>query len=265
MSAGFGTVVDYFNLASSTLIPISSDIGYERRRVVCANASWSGGSQQYAGRYDSDVNEVLGAWRNPTVVYEVVGDMTLSLSLGAAFPCLFPNGSSAYDSRGLSMSCISASGYMITEVQVETSGVDNFPRITVSAVANEGHIRSYYNNVWTRATANATDAINQFNVRIPILARARAQDFMSCIVTNGTLQSCTVKAVCDPVVLFEDMMPCASDVVHGRYELTATIADYEGTAGIPSTNNGFTGIGKPLRCDATGYPIYTLTARKEIV
>ena len=232
--SGFGGVVDYFNLASATLVPISSSSGDGKKRTCAANATWSGSTQNGgAGRFSSGVNDIGGIWRNPTVTYMVVGNMTLSLNLGKAY------------SATKSGSTMTISGWMITSVRVQTA-VGKFPTITVSAVANEG-----------------ANAINLFNVSVSVVARARAQYLMSAVSGGGNLQTCDIEASCTPVVCAENNMPCASDVVGGKYVARATTYAPGGDA-APTAGNGFTSVGEPKACGDKDYPMWSITAEKEI-
>lgn len=227
----FGGVKDWFGLASANLIPISSDSGDNRQRICCANAtSLSGGG---AGRYSAGVSETSGIWRNPSVTYRVVGDCTIETQLGKAF--------AATKSGGV----MTISGYMITAVKV-SAAIGKFPTVTVQATANEG-----------------ANAINLFAVSIPVTARARAQYLMGAVEGGGNLQTCEVEAKCEPVVVAENNMPCASDVVHGRYTARAeTLTPTNGAA--PTAANGFTAVGEPQANGDTEYPGWSITAEKEI-
>lgn len=230
----FGDVTDYFGFASANLIPISSDSGDGKRRTCAANATWSGTTQNGgAGRYSSGVNDIGGIWRNPTVTYRVVGDVTFSTQLGKAY------------SATKSGSTMTISGWMITSVRVQTA-VGKFPTITVSAVANEG-----------------ANAINLFNVSVSVVARARAQYLMSAVSGGGNLQTCDIEASCTPVVCAENNMPCASDVVGGKYVVRATTYAPGGDA-APTAGNGFTSVGEPKACGDKDYPMWSITAEKEI-
>lgn len=230
----FGSVEDYFNLGSANLVPISSSSGEGKRRTCAANANWSGSTQNGgAGRYSSGVNDIGGVWRNPTVTYRVVGDCTISLNLGTAFAAT------------RSGSTMTISGYMITSVRVQTA-VGKFPTVTVSAVANEG-----------------ANAINLFAVSIPVVARARAQNLLSAISGGGNLQTCDVTAECTPVVCAENNMPCASDVVQGRYRVNGRTYAPAGEA-APTAGTGFTSVGEPKSCGDKEYPQWEITVEKEI-
>lgn len=230
-----GKVVDYFSLGSATLVPISSSSGDGKKRTCAANATWSGSTQNGgAGRFSSGVNDIGGIWRNPTVTYQVVGNMTLSLNLGKAYAAT------------KSGSTMTISGWMITSVRVRTQ-VGKFPTVTVTGTANEG-----------------ADAINKFAVSIPIQARARAQDLLSAITGGGALQTCEAAATCTPVVCAENNMPCASDVVQGRYTVKGTTYA-PGNESAPTAGTGFTSIGEPKTNGDKEYPMWEITVEKEIV
>lgn len=230
----FGGVIDYFNLGSSTLVPFESDPGDNRRHIVTRHYGKfkKTGIEAYEG-----ADAISGAWRNPTVKYMVVGDMTLAVTLGKAFAATSD-----------------ATGYMITSAIAETY-IRRFPVVTVQGTANEG-----------------ADAINLFHVSIPILARARPQNLLGAIAvsegktTGGELHACSIQASCDPVVLAENMTPCASDVVGGRLELHAeTLAAASESAPTMAASGGFTLIAAPSADEGANYRRYRVTARKEIV
>lgn len=219
----FGDVVDYFGLASASLIPFESESGADRPHIVTRHYGKAAGA------------DAIGpTWLNPTVKYMVVGNMTLSLQLGQAYP---KNASMIYGTI--------ETGYMITSVTIDTK-IGQFPIVTVSSVANEG-----------------ADAINKFAVSVPILARARAQNLLGAISGGGALHSFTLSATCDPVILQENLEPCASDVVNGRYEASAeTLATNFENA--PTATNGFLQVGTPIVKAGTDYTRYRISSRKEI-
>lgn len=234
-SAGwFGGVVDYFGLASANLVPIESESGDNKKRVCVTNATWSGATQTGgAGRYTYGVDSTSGVWRNPRVTYRVVGNMTLTLDLGKAF------------AAKTSGDVMTVSGYMITAAEVRTQ-IGEFPLVTVESTANEG-----------------ADAINLFAVSIPIAANAHAQNLLSAIGGSGELQACTARASCDPVVCAENNMPCASDVVRGKIDVTGDIIMLDASA--PTAGTGFTLVGDPKKTREGVFPEYTATVTKEIV
>lgn len=164
----------------------------------------------HTGKYESTGNADSGIWRNPSVTYRLIADRTFTIVFGRAY--------------GRSGS--SVSGYMITDVEVRTL-VGEFPLVTISAVANEG-----------------VNAINDFSLTLTLRAVAHAQNLQGAISGGGELQSCTLRAHCDPVVIEENMMPVASDVVRGVIEVQGeTIAS--GGQNAPTAANGFVIRGVP--------------------
>ncbi len=219
----FGVVEDFFNISSNSLVPISSDSGDNRQRVCVS----------HLGKHTPGVSETSGVWRNPTVTYSVVKDCTVRVTLGKAFAAT------------KSDSTMTISGYMITGVTVET-GAGRFPAVTVTGAANEG-----------------ADAINKFKVEVPVKARSRAQNLLGAVSGGGHLQALTLAAQCDPVVIAEKMMPCASDVVNGRMTVNAsTLAP--GLESAPTAANGFTATGEPKSESHAAYRAWSITARKEM-
>ena len=230
----FGSVVDYFNFASDALVPIESDSGDNKRRICVANADWTGSGSSLkqsggAGKYSSGVNETGGIWRNPTVTYAVVKNTTLDVTLGKAF----------------AKTGTTISGYMITSVAVHTA-VGQFPRVTISATANEG-----------------ADAINTYRVQVGIVARSKAQNLQSAISGGGYLQELTLVAEAEPVVCEENLMPCASDIVGGRIEVQATTVS-PNSESAPTAGTDFTSVGEPKKTAESSYSSYQITVQKEL-
>lgn len=233
-----GGCVDYFNLASSALVPIASESGDGYKRVAVS----------HSGKYESGVNVTSsGIWRNPTVTYVVKANTTVAVQLGKAF---------AAQKSG---STTTRSGYMITSVEIVTE-VGKFPTVTVSAVANEG----------ANAVNNFKVNANKFNVSVPVVARSKAQNLLNAISGGGYLQRVTLLATCDPVVCEENLMPCASDIVNGRYELSAETLAANGEAAptmasASGTNGGFALTDVPRVGRDCDFVRYTIEARKEMV
>ena len=237
----FGGVADYFGLASDALVPVSSTTGDTRHRVAVS----------HGGKYESGVNEIGGIWRNPSVTYVVKSDTTVSIQLGKAWAATFTGSGSKRK--------MTVSGYMTTTVEIVTE-VGKFPTVTVSAVANEG----------ANAINNFTENKDKFNVSVPVVARSKAQNLLGAISGGGHLQSCRLVAACDPVVCEENLMPCASDIVNGRYELSAETLAPNGEAAptmtdASGTNGGFALIDDPRQTRESDYIRYTIEARKEMV
>lgn len=241
----FGTVVDYFGLASNALVPIASDSGEEKHRVAVA----------HSGKYESGVNSSGGIWRNPSTTYAVVKDTTVAVQLGKAWAATKTAG---YDLYGNWTNIMTVSGYMIAAVEIVTE-VGKFPIVTVSAVANEG----------ANAVNNFSVNANKFNVSVPVVARSKAQNLLNAISGGGNLQRVVLRALCDPVVVEEQLMPCASDIVNGRYELSADTIAVNGEAAptmaaASGTNGGFALTEDPRTGGEADFIRYSIQARREM-
>jgi hypothetical protein len=227
------SVEDFFGLASSALVPIASTNGDEYHRATAA----------HNGKYENGVNQISGVWRNPSVTYVVKANTTVSVQLGKAF---------AAQKSGSTMT---RSGYMITTVEIVTE-IGKFPTVTVSAVANEG----------ANAVNNFTVNANKFNVSVAVVARSKAQNLLNAISGGGYLQRVTLRGTCDPVVCEENLMPCASDIVNGRYELAAeTVAPNGEAAPTMASAAGFAMVGVPKVGADSNFVRYSIDGRKEMV
>ncbi len=226
-NGNLGLVTDWFGLESPSLLAISSTDGSMRERVCVS----------HLGKWESGINQISGKWLNPSVTYVVKGDQTLAVTLGKAF-------AATYSGTGTNKT-MTVSGYMITSVVVETT-VGQFPRVAVTGTANEG-----------------ADAINTWTVSIPIEGRARAQNLLSAVSGGGQLQSLSLTATCDPVVVTEGMMPCASDIVCGRIEVAANLVA-ESLQDPPTAGTDFTAIAEPKSTSSESYVTYSFNARKEL-
>ena len=245
LASWIGGCIDWFGLSSSALVPIASTTGDTRHRVAVS----------HGGKYESGVNEVGKVWRNPSVTYAVKANTTVAVQLGKAWR---PRNAAGQE-VAVGASTIAVSGFMITTVEIVTE-VGKFPTVTVSAVANEG----------ANAVNNFTVNANKFNVSVPVVARSKAQNLLNAISGGGHLQSCRLVAACDPVVCEENLMPCASDIVNGRYELSAETLAPNGEAAPTMTaasgaNGGFALIDDPRQGRDCDFMRYTIEARKEMV
>lgn len=245
LASWIGGCIDWFGLSSSALVPIASTTGDTRHRVAVS----------HGGKYESGVNEVGKVWRNPSVTYVVKANTTVAVQLGKAWK---PRNAAGQE-VAVGASTIAVSGFMITTVEIVTE-VGKFPTVTVSAVANEG----------ANAVNNFTVNANKFNVSVPVVARSKAQNLLNAISGGGYLQSCRLVAACDPVVCEENLMPCASDIVNGRYELSAETLAPNGEAAptmtaASGTNGGFALIDDPRQGRDCDFMRYTIEARKEMV
>lgn len=245
LASWIGGCIDWFGLSSSALVPLASTTGDTRHRVAVS----------HGGKYESGVNEVGKVWRNPSVTYVVKANTTVAVQLGKAWK---PRNAAGQE-VAVGASTIAVSGFMITTVEIVTE-VGKFPTVTVSAVANEG----------ANAVNNFTVNANKFNVSVPVVARSKAQNLLNAISGGGHLQSCRLVAACDPVVCEENLMPCASDIVNGRYELSAETLAPNGEAAptmtaASGTNGGFALIDDPQQGRDCDFVRYTIQARREMV
>lgn len=224
---GFGDVEDFFGLSTPALVPFDSESGEERPRVV---------TREY-GRAAADAMSAV-RWRNPTVRYMVVGDISFAFVLGRGFPALYSGNTKV------------ATGYMMTSVTVET-GLRQFPVVTVNGVANEGGKKG-------------VDAVQTYPFSVTLVARARPQDPMGAITGGGNLQTCTTTFSCNPVVLAENQQPCASDVVNVTCEVSAQ-THAVGMEDAPAVTPG-SGFAEAVKSDVragTDRWRYSITARRE--
>ncbi len=230
----FGDVTDWFGMKSAALIPFKSDSGDTSPRVASSNGGMHGAGAQSGG-----------IWRNPSVSYLVVKDVTVTVQLGKAWAAIYTGTGSTRK--------MAISGYMITSAEAETM-LGEFPVVTISATANEG--------------ANAVNnfAVNggKFNVSMPLVARARAQNLMDAVNGGGFLHRLTLRASCTPVVCEENLMPCASDIVDGVLDISAETLATDNEA-APTVSSGFVVMDVPCAKSGTDYTRYSLSARKEMV
>ena len=229
------TAVAHWERANANSFGRVVDYFYNDNPALVPIESGNGDNKQricvsHVGRYESGVSQVSGVWRNPFVRYAVVNSCTVEAVLGKAWPNVGR----------------SVSGYMLVRVTVDTAFAQ-WPVVTFEAVANEG-----------------ADAINKFNIAVQVSARTKAQNLLGAVSTGGKLHRCTLVASCDPVVVAENMMPCASDVVHGKLTVSAeTISPKSENA--PTAANGFVSIGEPKQTAEKAYTGYSITAEKEII
>ena len=225
MSAGFNQLVDYFGAASTALVLIRSSSGETRNNIETSHTG------------AIDARHTGGILLNPVCVYRVVADVTLSKTLGTAWAAetVTENG----------ITTMMKSGYMLTSMEVDTMERD-FPTVTLSGTANEG-----------------ANAINTWAVSVPIVARARAQNLMGAISYGGALRSVKLVASANPVVIYEDNMPCASDIVHGAVDVSGECAALAGeSVPAPANNSGFFALSEPVSCESCGYKSYSFAFRR---
>lgn len=190
----WGTVVDYFGLSTisnSPLVCISSSDGAQ---VNSVETSHTGGlalqtADSAVGGYSAPVTLL-----NPTCTYRIKSKGFVAVQLGAR--------------KGTATA--SASGYFITGAEYRT-GADQEPLLVVTGTANEGQ-----------------PAINLYTATFAVDPDHIAQDPFNSVSGGGELVACTSRATCEPVVVYEGLRPCASDVVHGKISVAAQTAAYGG-------------------------------------
>lgn len=225
------SVVDFFNLGSDALIPIASEDGSNVRRVVTRSYGKTGGMSS-----DMSASQQSGKkWLYPSVRYMVVGNCMLSFTLGKGY-----RAPDAYHT-----------GYMLTQATVETRDGE-FPIVTLGGTANEG------------TASSAADAVNTFPVSVPVAARARAQNLMAAATGDvGAMHSAVLSASCDPVVLAEDMIPCASDVCGGKVGVSFEILVDAG-APAPDAADGFSINQRAVSSVPPNYALYRLDVERSL-
>lgn len=205
MNAGFGKLIDYFGFQEAT---------HGALRLISSDGghrrerpkAWNGNT---LGGFE-DGGTIIA----PVCSYVVTKDLTLTAKLGNAW--------AATESAGK----MTSSGYFLTSVYVATA-VGAFPVVTLTAEANEG-----------------ADAINTWDISIPIKARAKAQNLLNVYTGANKLNAFKLTAAADAVVLWEDNMPSASDIVHGMMVADISTLSTSGSS-AESVANGWTVVEFP--------------------
>ena len=221
MTPTFSKLTDFFGASSAALKLISSRAGYARQ------------VQETAGICVINARDLSGDFLNPVCQYVVAANLTLSFVLGRA-----------YTHNGL--------GFMLTSVSVH-SAVCSFPVVTLTGTANEG-----------------ADAIKTHAVSVNIRARSKAQDVAGAFGYSGChLNECEATWSAEPVVIVQPVelsggekiaKPVASDIQHGRVEVTAKTV-----LGAPTVANGWDLIVTPDPNGADAiYEIHSATATKSL-
>ena len=168
--------------------------------------------------------EAGGRLKNPVCTYRIKAAGDVTITLGSA-------------SR--------INRFMIVEFEYRT-GADKEPLLVVKGVANEG-----------------ADAISTYRVTLHVDPDHVAQDPFSAVSGGGELIAMTSGAKCDPVVPYENNIPCASDVVHGRLFVSGRTADYFGD-GAPSLRDNFIDIGVPNVGSDVDFTTYSFAGEEVI-
>ncbi len=224
----WGGVTDWFGLAGANgcLMCVSSDDG---GGVNTVETSHTGALDLKAN--DSAVGAFAGGGKllNPTCRYRVRKNGNVTVTLGAV----------------ALKATSSQSGVMITSIEY-TTGADQEPTITVTGTANEG-----------------SPAVNTKAVTIAVKPDHIAQAPLGGVSGGGELVACVTRATCEPVVLYDGLMPVSSDTVHHKVQVSATTAAYLGE-GAPVPSTGFVSKGVAVAKEDTDFTTYSLTAERSI-
>lgn len=140
---------------------------------------------------------------------------------------------------------IAYGSYFLTEAEY-TTGADQEPMLVLRGVANEG-----------------ANAINLYPITIDVDPDHIAQDPVGAVSGGGELTACTTRWSCDPVVVYENCSPVASDVVHGKITVSATTNAFFGES-APETAGGFVDSGNAISESDVDYSAYHLTAERSL-
>ena len=196
-------------------------------------ASSSGAARTVVRTSHNGPLDAISAWGlllNPVCTYRIRRAGSVAVRLGAAW-------------RGQGAS---QSGYMLVRAEYAT-GADAEPVLVVTGAANEG-----------------ADAINVYGAAIAVSPDHVAQDPEAAVTGGGELTECRTLYACDPVVPFENGMPCASDVVRGKVAVSATTQAFFGED-APAARAPFVATEGPVGDGSdTDYETYAITAERSL-
>lgn len=247
----FGRLTDYFGLDTDNgpLMLVKSESGATRSNIETAGTT--GSKNGYLAIQTA--NSAIGAFSqgtvlmNPVCTYKIIKPGTVRIQLGKAY------GKAKLNSLGQ----VQQSGYMLTSADYASSA-DGEPLLVVRATANEGYIGS------PGKFASLTDAVNRWNVDLPVSPDHVAQDPFGAVSGGGELNECKTLITCDPVVPMEDGHPCASDVVHGKIIVTGTTCAYHGES-APEASTPFIEInGNPSGESDVDYTSYSFSMERSL-
>lgn len=161
---------------------------------------------------------------NPVCTYRIRKEGRVTIYLGAAW----------------------SSGYMLVSAEYKTAS-DGEPVLVVRGVANEG-----------------AAAINQWSENLDVNPDHIAQDPMEAISGGGELTECKTLITCDPVVPYENGMPCASDIVHGKVVVTATTNAYAGESAPTAAGSFVETNGVPTGETDVDFTTFSITAERSL-
>lgn len=236
----FGNVTDYFGVEGgfgmSALMLVRADSGARRNTVATAGASSTTNGNITtigAGKLAIQVADsaVAAYWAgneliNPVCTYRVKEAGSVSFTLGKAYR--HPLGD-----------------FMLVAVEYRTRA-DGEPALVLRGVANEG-----------------ADAINKWTVSLYVCPDHVAQDPLAAVSGGGELVTCDTVASAEPVVIYENGLPCASDIVRGRVAVKATTSAYGGEA-APSAGSGFLPVAAPRAEEDVDFTTYSFEAERSL-
>ena len=260
MQDSFGQLTDYFALTTSEramLELVSSDSGAARVVVETAGSAGSGSSLRLGRLAIQSADSAVGGFSaggillNPVCTYRIKAPGNFTLSLGKAYGRATLAGASPY--------VVTRSGFMLVSGEYIT-GADQEPLLTLRGVANEGYTISAHGI----RSAALTDAINQWSVNLNVSPDHAAQDPFSAVSGGGELVRCKSVVTCDPVVPYENAMPCASDVVRGRVIVSAETSAYFGES-APTARSPFVEVnGVPAAESDVDFTMYSFSAERSL-
>ena len=225
----FGILTDWFDIDSENgpLMLVSSRSGATRNAV---ETSHTGALAIQTADSSVGAFERGGILMNPVCTYRIRKEGRVTIPLGKAWP----------------MVGTSKSGYMITRAEYATSA-DGEPVLVVRGTANEG-----------------ADAINRWNVNLSVNPDHIAQDPMGAVSGGGEMTECKTIITCDPVVPYENGMPCASDVVHGKVIVEATTNAFLGESAPTARSPYIETNGNPNSETDVDFTTYSFMAERSL-
>lgn len=224
-----GKLTDWFGLETSNgpLMLVASNSGAKRTVI---ETSHTGALAIQTGNSSAGAFERGGILLNPTCTYRIRKSGSVLIRLGCSWKRLVA----------------SESGYMLVSAEYATAA-DGEPVLVVRGAANEG-----------------APAINSWSAYLHVNPDHIAQDPMGAVSGGGELTECKTLITCDPVVLMDNGMPCASDIVHGKVVVTATTNAYLGENAPTASSPFFETNGVPPDESDVDFTTYAFTAERSL-
>ena len=227
----------FFGSSGAELMLVRSESGAARASVAPAGAVTTTNGNivttSKVGCIDIKTGDsaAAGYWRGPELLNPVC-----TFRMKAAGFVTFTLGK-AYSHAGGS--------FMLVGVEFRTAA-DSEPTLTLRGVANEG-----------------ADAINTWPVSFSVSPDHAAQDPAGAVSGGGELLECATTWSCEPVVVFIEGEPVASDVVRGKATVKATTAAYSAQS-APVASGGFLAVGVPKEESDVDFTTYSFTAERSL-